>query len=86
MRKQNRPADGDDEWTLCKPDLSLAIWKAMEATDWQHLPFPGNLLDQPDWWIHDAFTLSWRKQVLRDQMKAATARSAFGKPRVAFGD
>jgi len=85
MRKENRPADDSGDWTLHQPDLSMAIWKAMEATSWRHLPFPGGLLDQPDWLIHDLYTLAWRKQVLRDQLASPMASGVVAKPRVAFG-
>lgn len=83
-QEKNSQTTDDEPWTLHRPDLSLAIWKAMEATQWRHLPFTGNLLDQPDWWIHDAFTLAWRKSVLREQMKSPLAEHGI-KPRVAFG-
>lgn len=83
MRSEDRPAIDDDAWLLHRPELSIAIWKSMEATSWKHLPFPGGLLDQPDWLIHDLYTLAWRKQVIRDQLKQPAAA---GKPFKAFGD
>lgn len=81
MRAEDQPTQDDDEdWTLHQPKMSLAIWKAMEATQWRHLPFPGNLLDQPDWLIHDLYILSWRRSVLRELAKSplAAAKQAFG--------
>jgi hypothetical protein len=30
----------------------------MEASDWRHLPYPGSLLEQPEWIIEDLWT--WR--------------------------
>lgn len=64
--------------------MSLAIWKMMIATDFRHLPFPGGLLDQPEWLMIDLFTLSWRKAVLKEQVKSPLAGHGI-KPRVAFG-
>jgi hypothetical protein len=55
---------------LNQPELSLAIWKAMEATEWRHLPYPGGLLDQPEWLIQDLYTLAWRKAVIRESLKS----------------
>ncbi len=41
---------------------SWHIWQLCEATDWQHLPFPGALLDQPDWFMEDVITIAARKR------------------------
>lgn len=82
MRKDSR-ADEDEDWTLHQPDLSLPIWKAMEATSWRHLPFPGGLLDQPDWLIHDLYVLAWRRHVLDEQLK--TPAMPVTEKRVFFG-
>jgi hypothetical protein len=80
IRKQDGPVlDIDDDWTLYRPELSLPIWKAMEATDWRHLAYPGGLLDQPDWLIHDLYILAWRKAINREHLKspAVGARPLF---------
>lgn len=77
LRKSEAKVPEDDAgWTLNEPELSLVIWKAMEATDWRHLPYPGNLLDQPEWLIQDLYTLAWRKAVLRESLKSPVQ----GKP------
>jgi len=83
MRQEEQPAADDDDWLLHQPDLSLAIWKAMEATQWRHLPFPGGLLDQPDWLIHDLYIISWRRAVLKDASKSLS--SHLGVERDKFG-
>ena len=57
--------EDDEQWELYRPELSLAIWKLMEAFNWRFLPFPGNLLEQPDWLIHDISTLSWLNRMIR---------------------
>jgi hypothetical protein len=36
--------------------------------EWRHLPFPGTLLEQPDWWMHDYFVLEWRMGLRRDAL------------------
>jgi len=82
MRKDSRGTDEDEDWTLYQPDLSLPIWKAMEATSWRHLPFPGGLLDQPDWLIHDLYVLAWRRHVLEEQKESPVSMT---KKRVFFG-
>lgn len=60
----------------------------MEATSWRHLPFPGALLDQPDWLIHDLYVLAWRKHILEEQQKGPVlhAKPGVGKRRVFFGE
>lgn len=50
--------------------MSIPIYKMMVATDFRHLPFPGGLLDQPEWLTLDLFTLIWRKSVLKEMAKA----------------
>jgi len=62
--------------------MSLAIYKMMVATDWRHLPYPGGLLDQPDWLMADLFTLAWRKNVLKEM--AETPPGVFSRAMV-FG-
>lgn len=79
-REDQPPQETDEDWLLYRPELSLAIWKAMEATEWRHLPFPGGLMDQPDWLIHDLYILAWRKAVVREHLKSP----ALGAP-VEFG-
>ena len=86
MRKADSNADDEeDDWTLDQPELSLSIWNAMEATGWQHLPFPGGLLDQPDWLIHDLYVLAWRKHVLRRQLESTPLPEGIPK-HIAFGE
>lgn len=71
LRKlESKVLEDDADWTLNEPDLSLAIWKAMEATNWQHLPYPGGLLDQPEWLLVDLYTLAWRKAVIKESLKS----------------
>jgi hypothetical protein len=71
LHKEAHPSPEDDEdWTLYKPEFSIAIYKMMVATDWRHLPYPGGLLDQPDWLLADLFTLAWRKNALKEMSKA----------------
>jgi hypothetical protein len=41
----------------------------MESLDWQHLPFPGGLLDQPEWLMEDLMTISWRRRILEERIK-----------------
>ena len=37
----------------------------MQATDWQFLPFPGGLLDQPEWLMDDLFTIRAEAEHIR---------------------
>ena len=57
----------------------------MVATEFRHLPFPGALVNQPEWFMADLFTLSWRKAVLKEQLQSPSAMGMLAKPRVAFG-
>jgi hypothetical protein len=45
------------------------LYRLFLAFDGKHLPWPGGLLDQPDWWLHDANILSARKAKLKRQWK-----------------
>lgn len=56
----------------------------MIATDFRHLPFPGSLLDQPEWLMADLFTLSWRRAVLKEELRSPMATGLLGKPYLAF--
>ena len=60
----------DDEWFLNRPELSWRIWCLVEAHGWEKLPFDGGLLDQPDWLMEDLATISWRKKIIEDMVKA----------------
>jgi len=47
--------------------LSFRVWKMCKAFDWRFLPWTGGLLDQPEWFTHDAAILNWLdRQVRRD--------------------
>jgi len=50
----------------------------MEMTSWHHLPYPGGILEQPDWLIEDLLTISWRKDILENLPKT----SELGQPGV----
>jgi hypothetical protein len=50
--------DGPDTLELNNPELSWQIWTRMEATGGKHLPYPGALLDQPDWLMQDLFVIT----------------------------
>ena len=68
-----------DEWPgrLIRPGVSLALYQLYLSFDGQHLPWPGGLLDQPDWWIHDVNLLAERKAKLRkgrERQKAPVRR------------
>jgi len=52
----------DEQWTLNNPDLSWKVWVLLENMGWQHLPYPGSLLEQPEWLFNDLFTISWRRR------------------------
>jgi len=52
----------DEQWVLHNPDLSWKIWVLLESMEWKHLPYPGGLLEQPDWLFKDLFTIAWRKR------------------------
>ena len=62
VRRQNERKDQKpelpDEIHMNNYPESLAIWKLMRATDWKHLPYPGSLLEQPDWLISDLLNIS----------------------------
>jgi hypothetical protein len=32
------------------------------------LPFPGSLLEQPDWWLHDMRLLNWLDRRIKLEM------------------
>ena len=69
-------AEGEDEeWPgrLVRPEVSLPLYQLYLAFDGQHLPWPGGLLDQPDWWIHDVNLLAERKAKLRRERERSRA-------------
>ena len=33
----------------------------LEHMEWRHLPYPGGLLEQPDWLFADLYTIAWRR-------------------------
>ena len=60
---------------MVRPDESLSIFQLMKNVygdkpmgEWLHLPFPGTMLDQPDWWLHDYFVLEWRVDLRREAL------------------
>lgn len=56
----------DEEDVGLSREESFRIWALCEALEWKHLPFPGCLLEQPDWFIEDVLTISRRKKLLDD--------------------
>jgi hypothetical protein len=54
---------------LIRPEVSLRLFRLFLAFDGKHLPWPGGLLDQPDWWLHDANILSARKAQIKRKWK-----------------
>ena len=52
----------DEQWVLHDPDLSWKVWVLLENMEWRHLPYPGGLLEQPDWLFDDLFTIAWRRR------------------------
>ena len=38
----------------------------MQATDWNFLPFPGGLLDQPEWIMDDLFIIQSEAELIRN--------------------
>lgn len=38
-------------------ETSWSVWVRMEATGWRFLPYPGGLLDQPEWLMQDLFRI-----------------------------
>lgn len=41
----------------------------MEATGGRHLPYPGGLMDQPEWLMEDLFTISAEAQRVKRDLK-----------------
>lgn len=58
---------------LLRPESSLHLYKMCAAFDMQHLPWPGGLLNQADWWIHDVMKIAARKGWLRQKRDASKA-------------
>lgn len=42
-------------------EYSWEVWQLMEATGWDHLPFAGGLLDQPEDLMADLIAISARR-------------------------
>lgn len=40
-------------------DLSWKVFLMMQATNWQHLPMPGSLLEQPEGLMEDVIKWKW---------------------------
>lgn len=38
-------------------ETSWQAWMRMEATGWKFMPYPGGLLDQPEWLMQDLFRI-----------------------------
>jgi len=53
---------------LHHPELSWRTWRLMEATDWRFLPYPGGLLDQPDWLMADLLTIGGLSQQVKNML------------------
>lgn len=68
----DKPRQGE---TLPPPEIELKrpeswyIWRLLQVTDWKHLPYPGSLLEQPDWWLADMLTLNSRNAQMKDMLK-----------------
>jgi hypothetical protein len=65
---QEQPAEDDDDWALHRPELSFEIWKLWKSFGEKFLPFPGSLLEQPDWWLHDMRLLNWLDRRIKLEM------------------
>ncbi|MBN1261089.1 MAG: hypothetical protein JXB35_10450 [Anaerolineae bacterium] len=68
MLKEYREADSledDDKWFLCRPEESFGLWKLCESFEWRFLPFPGSLVEQPEWFLKDMATLNWLNRIVR---------------------
>ncbi len=49
-----KPADEEEApQSWINPDESYGVWVMVRATEWRHLPYPGGLMDQPEWLMHD---------------------------------
>jgi hypothetical protein len=65
---QKQPAEDKHNWELRKPELSFEIWKLWKSFGEKFLPFPGSLLEQPDWWLHDMRLLNWLDRRIKLEM------------------
>lgn len=41
----------------------------MEATGWKFLPYPGGLLDQPEWLMQDLFRIRAASERVKEKSK-----------------
>ena len=70
-----------DYWGLCKPRVSLRIWKMLEGLrnpwsgQWSFLPCEGGLLDQPEWLMHDLVLISEYSQMIKAQLQPGLDKS-----------
>lgn len=84
MDRAEEPDPEGEDWDLANP-LSVEVFKLMKAIygeePWQHLPFAGGWLDQPDWWQHDYPILEWRYKLNKEALGNAQPG---GKARVGY--
>ena len=65
------------QYRLLRPAVSLYLYSLCETFGWRFLPWPGGLLDQPDWWLHDVAIIDARKSYLdkeQDTLREARER------------
>ena len=48
---------------------SWMVWVRMEATGWKFLPYPGGLLEQPDWLMQDLFRIRAASERVKETLK-----------------
>ena len=70
MTRWHKPPPPGDEETIWLNDLerSWKVWTFLEATGWRFLPFPGGLLDQPDWLLRDLMTIAAVSERVRKEL------------------
>lgn len=49
-------------------DAAWQVYQLMAATGWRFLPYPGGLLDQPEWLIDDLLTISYNHTIIERMM------------------
>lgn len=59
------------DWSLHRPEESLRIYKLMQNFSGEFgsvvLPFPGSLLEQPQWFLEDFAKISMRKYIMEKE-------------------
>jgi len=61
------------DWSLHRPEESLKIYKLMQNFRGEFgavvLPFPGSLLEQPQWFLEDFGKISMRRYIREEESK-----------------